>query len=205
MRQLKFYIDRWMSSEAALAEHSVALDALADDVSGKTIALVGNARSLLQAKHGKRIEEADIVIRINSAPTSNPESHGRRTDWHALAIRNSRELKRRVTPKRVLWMSHKRRRLDWGTAAAEGFYLFPLKDFHSLSRELGARPSTGVLLVDLLRRLPADRIELFGFDFFASLSMTGSRTSAQVPHDFEAERIWVEHLMENDRRFNLVV
>jgi CDP-diacylglycerol pyrophosphatase len=87
-----------MSSEAALAEHSVALDALAADVSGKTIALVGNARSLLQAKHGKRIDEADIVIRINSAPTSAPESHGRRTDWHALAIRNSRELKRRVTP-----------------------------------------------------------------------------------------------------------
>ena len=205
MRQLKFYIDRWMSSEAALAEHSVALSALADDVSGKSIALVGNARSLLQAKHGKRIDEADIVIRINSAPTSKPESHGRRTDWHALAIRNSRDLRRRVNPKRVLWMSHKRRRLDWGTATAEGFYLFPLRDFHSLSHELGARPSTGVLLIDLITRLPADRIELFGFDFFASLSMTGSRTSAQVPHDFEAERIWVEHLIENDRRFNLVV
>ena len=204
MKKLKFYKDRWLSNEVALAEYSVELDDLAADISGKSVALVGNARSMLEKEHGNRIDQADIVVRINSAPNSSQKSHGSRTDWHALAIRNSRELRRRVTPRRVLWMSHKRNRLDWATATAEGFYLFPQQEFNNLSIELGARPSTGVMLIGLLQRLPARRVELFGFDFFNSLSLTGSRTSAQVPHDFDAERIWVKKLVNNDCRFDLV-
>ena len=204
MKRLKFFWDRLLSNEAGLSLHSATLDDLAADVSGKSVALVGNARSMLEKEHGGRIEGADVVIRINSAPNSPPKSHGSRTDWHALAIRNSRALRGRVNPGRALWMSHKRRRLDWATAQADGFYLFPVRDFHKLSAELGARPSTGVLLIDLLRRLPVSQVELFGFDFFASLSLTGSRTAGQVPHDFDVERNWVEGLIAKDHRFKLM-
>ena len=204
MKRLKFYFERLRTNEASLPEYSDTLDDLAADVSGKSVALVGNARSMLEKEHGRRIEEADVVIRINSAPNSCQKSHGCRTDWHALAVRNTRALRGRVNPERVLWMSHKRRRLDWATAKADGFYLCPMQDFYQLSAELGARPSTGVLLIDLLRRLPAKQVELFGFDFFASLSLTGSRTAGQVPHDFDAERFWVEELIAKDQRFKLI-
>ncbi|MBS0565700.1 MAG: hypothetical protein JSR87_14890, partial [Proteobacteria bacterium] len=41
------------------------------------------------------------------------------------------------------------------------------------------------------------------FDFFASLSLTGSRSAAQVPHDFTAERAFVEALAARDGRVSL--
>lgn len=43
-------------------------------------------------------------------------------------------------------------------------------------------------MTDLLARSTATKITLYGFDFFASLSLSGRRTSAQVPHNFQAER-----------------
>ena len=47
-------------------------------------------------------------------------------------------------------------------------------------------------------------VSLYGFDFFASLSLSGSRTAAQVPHDFGGERSYVEALLAQDPRFRLI-
>ena len=72
-----------------------------------------------------------------------------------------------------------------------------------LKAALGAPPTTGLLMIDLLSRSPATRVSLYGFDFFASQSLTGSRTAAQVPHDFAAERAFTLALMARDPRFHL--
>ncbi|MEJ6707606.1 MAG: hypothetical protein QNK92_02090 [Amylibacter sp.] len=56
------------------------------------------------------------------------------------------------------------------------------------------------MLIDLAARSDAQKINLFGFDFFASLSLSGRRTAAQVPHDFSAEKRFVTKLMQNDAR-----
>ena len=203
MNRFSFYWARLRRQETRLARQSVNFEELADELRGKTVSIVGNARSLSQAEYGDQIDIADLVIRINSAPIPSSRSHGSRTDWHALAVRNSRALRDRVKPNRYLWMSHKRKRLDWITASSRGFYLYPLDNFRRLSRELEARPTSGLMLIDLLERSPADRINIFGFDFFESLSLTGSRTAEQVPHDFDAERKWVNDLLEKDKRFRL--
>jgi hypothetical protein len=55
----------------------------------------------------------------------------------------------------------------------------------------------------MLARSPATSVDLYGFDFFASMSLSGRRTAAQVPHDFAAERAFVEALMARDARFTL--
>jgi hypothetical protein len=60
------------------------------------------------------------------------------------------------------------------------------------------------MLIDLIERSTAKHVELFGFDFFASLSLTGSRTADQVPHDFESEKQWVRRLLDRDKRFVLI-
>ena len=59
------------------------------------------------------------------------------------------------------------------------------------------------MMIDLLARSPAAKITLYGFDFFTSLSLSGSRTAAQVPHDFAAERAFVDALLARDPRFSL--
>lgn len=204
MTRLGFFWAKLMRQDGEISRLSAEFDDLANELRGKSVAIVGNARSMLGTSNGTRIDRADVVVRINSAPIPSEVSHGRRTDWHALAISKSCSLSSRIVPGRYLWMSHKRKRLDWATASSDGFYLFPLDDFSRLTNELGARPTTGLMLIDLIERLPIKHVELFGFDFFASLSLTGSRTADQVPHDFEGERKWVQRLLLRDNRFTLV-
>lgn len=173
------------------------------DLEGRRVALVGNARSLASGHSGKKIDAADLVVRINRAPIPDPESHGTRTDWLALAVRPGRTDIDRLGPGRLLWMSHKRKRLPWDVAATPGFYLHPLADWAALREELGAPPTTGLMMVALLARSRLATLDLYGFDFFASLSLTGSRSAAQVPHDFAAEKAWVDALMVQDTRIRM--
>lgn len=203
MTRLGFHLARMLRREAPLAALSVAREALLADLAGRRVALVGNARSLAQRDRGGQIDAADLVIRINRAPMPDPRSHGTRTDWLALAVRTGRDDLRRLAPGRVLWMSHKRKRLTWPVASSPGFYLHPLSDWSALRDELGAPPTTGLMMIRLLASSDLASLELFGFDFFASLSLTGSRTQAQVPHDFAAERAWVEALMARDPRIRM--
>ena len=72
-----------------------------------------------------------------------------------------------------------------------------------LAGEIGARPTTGLMAIDMVARSGAAGATLYGFDFFASLSLSGGRTARDVPHDFAAERAWVERLVARDPRFAL--
>ena len=47
------------------------------------------------------------------------------------------------------------------------------------------------------------RLDLYGFDFLASQSLSGRRSAADVPHDFNAEAEWVAGLQRSDPRIRL--
>lgn len=201
--RLRFYTARLLRNEAALQGLSAPQGDLLGDLAGKSVALIGNARALAQSRHGAQIDSADLVIRINRAPMPSAQSHGRRTDWLALATRLSDADRARLNPQRILWMSPKRKRLDWTSASSPGFYLHPLPDYHALSRHLGAKPTTGAMMIALAMAAPLASLTLFGFDFFASLSLSGRRGAHQVPHDFSAEAAWVKALAQRDPRLKL--
>lgn len=203
MNKLFFYSARLMRDETALQSLSVPQGNLLADLEGKRVALIGNARSLAQTRHGAAIDAADLVIRINRAPMPSPDSHGTRTDWLALAVRLADEDRTRLNPSRLLWMSPKRKRLGWRVASSPGFYLHPLPDYHALKDRLAAPPTTGAMLIDLLLRSSLASLTLYGFDFFASQSLSGRRTANQVPHDFGAEAAWVADLRRSDARLTL--
>lgn len=200
MTRLGFLIARSLRDEPALQTLSVPQAQLLAEVAGKIVALVGNARALAETQSGAQVDAADLVIRINRAPQPSPESHGTRTDWLALATRLPKADRTRIATRRILWMSPKRKRLDWQTATSRGFYLHPLPDYQALAQRIGAPPTTGAMMIDLLARSELARLDLYGFDFFASLSLSGRRTAAQVPHDFKGESAWVHQLMLADRR-----
>lgn len=204
MNRLGFMIARARQDEAALMRLSLPQAALLAELDGRSVALVGNARALADARQGDEIDGHDIVARINRAPMPSPVSHGRRTDWLGLGLRLPAEDRARLTPSRVLWMPWKRRRLDWATASAPGFYLHPRADIAALQARLGAKPTTGALMIDLLLRAPLAALDLYGFDFFASRSLSGRRGAGDVPHDFAAEADWVAGLAAADRRLRLI-
>ncbi|MBD3803975.1 MAG: glycosyltransferase family 29 protein [Thioclava sp.] len=200
MTRLGFFINRTLRREAPLAALSVSQEALLRELSGNSVALVGNARALAEGKAGAEIDAHDVVIRINRAPMPSAVSHGTRTDWLALATSLPQAERTRINPGRILWMSHKRKRLDWETASSPGFYLHPLGEYEALKTRLGAQPTTGAMLIDMLARSDLARLDLYGFDFFASLSLSGRRTADKVPHDFAAEAEMVARLTERDPR-----
>ena len=73
-----------------------------------------------------------------------------------------------------------------------------------LRDRLGAPPTTGLMMIDLCAASGLSTLSLYGFDFFQSLSLTGSRTAEQVPHDFGAERRFVDELVARDARVTIV-
>jgi len=180
--------------------YSVPLEDLFAELSGKRIAIVGNSRALEASDYGTSIDQAEIIIRINRAPMPTTLSHGSKTNWLALATRLPQSDFERIKAERILWMSPKRKRLSFRLAKSDGFYLFPLAGVESLRGILHAPPTTGLMIIDLVARSDATSISLYGFDFFASLSLTGSRTAKQVPHDFAAEQNWVSGLIDSDPR-----
>ncbi len=204
MNRLGFHAARALRLEAALAVLSVPQAELLADLAGRRVALVGNARALAGGSHGAEIDGHDRVIRINRAPMPGAQSHGTRTDWLALALRLGAPDRARIGAGRYLWMSHKRKRLDYTTATSPGFYLHPLADHAALKARLGAQPTTGAMLIDLLTRAPLAGLSLYGFDFMASLSLSGSRSAERTPHDFGAEAAMVHALTARDSRITLV-
>ena len=200
MTPLRFFAARALRNEPMLASLSVPQADLLGALMGRDVALVGNARALAEGQQGAAIDAADVVVRINRAPMPDAASHGTRTDWLALAVRLPAADRARLAPGRILWMSPKRKRLDRVTAHQPGFYLHPLPDYQRLSEELGAPPSTGIMMIELLLRAELRSLTLYGFDFFASKSLSGSRSAEQVPHDFAAEASWVAARMADDPR-----
>ncbi|WP_282603345.1 glycosyltransferase family 29 protein [Paracoccus sp. PARArs4] len=203
MTRAGFLIARTLRHEDALMRLSVPQGDLLGDLAGRDVALVGNARALADKDQGAGIDAADTVIRINRAPMPAAFSHGTRTDWLALATRLGDADRSRIAPGRILWMSPKRKRLDWASASSDGFYLHPLAAHRALRDRFGAPPTTGAMMIDLLMRSRLRSLTLHGFDFFASLSLSGRRTADQVPHDFAAERAMVETLRDRDGRLRI--
>ena len=203
-RALLFPFLRIWQNGTKLARHSAPLDDLLNDLNGKSVAIVGNSRALADQSFGAEIDGADIVVRINRAPMPSTLSHGNKTSWLALAVAMDKPTGDRIAAVRVLWMSPKRKRLPYWVLKHSGFLLFDLNDINALQKDLGASPTTGMMIINLMRNSKAKAVHLYGFDFFASLSLTGTRTAAQVPHDFPAEKQWVEDLLAIDPRFVIV-
>ncbi len=186
-------------NEAALAQYSCTLSDVLCLLSGKSVAIVGNARALSRCDQGALIDAADIVVRINGAPMPSPISHGERTDWMAVSMSPPRHIMAKRSPDLTLWMSHKRHRLAWWLVQSGPFFLRSNED----SDRLGNRPTTGLMIIDLVARSKAAGIHLHGFDFFASQSLSGSRTADQVPHDFRSEQAYIDALIAADPRIKL--
>jgi glycosyl transferase family 29 (putative sialyltransferase) len=204
LTRLAFALQKRRRKQDALLPWSVSVVDLMDELAGKSVALVGNARALAETELGAEIDAADIVIRINRAPMPAAASHGSHTTWLALATSLPRADLERVSPARVLWMSPKRKRLSLRLARRADFYLYPLTAFRALQQRLGGPPTTGAMLIDLLSTTEAAEIRLYGFDFFASQSLSGRRSAKQVPHDFTSESAFVQDLIARDDRFHLI-
>jgi len=171
---------------------------------GKSVALVGNARSLSDTAFGPDIDAHAVVVRLNSAPMPSPSSHGSRTDVVATSIVFPRAHFEHLNPTMIWWMTPKPMALPRWMTRSPGYYRYPESEHARLLARLGARPTTGLMAIDVLGALPCGPIGIYGFDFFSSLSLSNDKAAAPAVHDFARERDYVHDLMARDRRFRLV-
>lgn len=181
--------------------------ALTRYIAGKSIAIVGNARSLSSLCLGSEIDSCEVVIRLNAAPIHTVTSHGERTTWVASSIPLSPRRLKVLEPERLIWMSPRRRALAF---AAYAWWLpmsfYPYEWWRVLAARLGgARPSTGAMIIDFIASMGGfSELHLFGFDFFQSLSLSQRGLSSPPPHDFSRERQHVLELLRAEPRIKLV-
>ncbi len=172
-------------------------------VENKTVALVGNATSLSETTYGAAIDGHDLVIRCNRTPITSAASHGGRTDWIATSIDIPEQLAIERGAKVILWMSPRLKRLRPWLYQWPNVFMNSKTSHRKLTKLLGGRPSTGAMVIDLLSRSNCSKVDLYGFDFFASGSLSGFRTLSTTPHDFGSEEVWVQQLLDMDKRFTL--
>jgi hypothetical protein len=144
---------------------------------GKTVSLVGNAKSLFSTKYGQEIDSAEVVCRIKRGffqlrPTDSI-SHGKKTDvWFLNWFKTMKP--NRVTNKTcdhvVEILYHQDIDIEW------------------LKNELGHhRPSTGLRILHLISLYNPKRVYVYGFDWKASPSFHDKKLQDDR-HNFSLEK-----------------
>jgi hypothetical protein len=186
-------------------EHSnLEFDSLAAYFEGKSVALVGNARSLSNSEFGTDIDNHSVVIRLNTAPMTSSLSHGTRTDVVATSVILTKARFDELKAGMIWWMTPKPMALPGWMTRLSRYYRYPEVDHAALMSKLGARPTTGLMVIEMLHSLPCQSVDMFGFDFFSSFSLSNERAMAPSAHDFSKERNYVYALTERDLRFRLI-
>jgi hypothetical protein len=172
---------------------------LMDYLDGKSVAIVGNAASLLDHAWGPSIDTHDVVVRMNRGVPVNLVAQGSKFDvWCFSIMKTHAETLKQAMPAFSVWMSPKCRD-DYDGSIDVSFY--PLEFWHDLHRRLAARPSVGAMTVDLVSRSSARAVSVFGFDF--KRSGTFYDPSLHVgPHNYAAESRYILDLCaSHDWRF----
>jgi hypothetical protein len=144
---------------------------------GKTVSVVGNARSLFDSDYGTEIDSHDVVCRIKRGfymlEPKDVKSHGSRTDvWFLNWFKTMNPNK--VTQKKC---KHTIEILN-----------NPLVDLERLKQDLGHhRPSTGLRILHLISHFSPRMVYVYGFDWKKTPSFHDKKLYDDR-HDFELER-----------------
>ena len=150
---LLHYVGR--QKELMLPEYK-GLDRLLNDIRGKKVAIVGNAKSIFDKKNCELIDSHDFIIRFNNGFTINPESQGAKTTMVMLAINMPPE---KLSLYNAKWVVNRSNHYDNRVN-----FIIPNPDRKRMRDKLEAQPSTGFMAIDLCLYAQAKSIDLFGFD-----------------------------------------
>lgn len=182
---------------------NVSDDELKVFFAGKSVALVGNAASLTDKHLGNAIDGCDVVIRCNRAPMPSVESHGLRTDIIATSVEFDESHMVEKGAHYLFWMSPPRNALPRWIVRSKAFFLNSRQSYEALCCQV-SRPTTGLMVIDLLSRTECQSVSLFGFDFLKSYSLSGPWRGGSTPHCGEEEERFVRALIVRDSRFSIM-
>ena len=172
----------------------------------KKIALIGNASSIFDYENGRKIDECDVVVRMNAGFIKKPDSQGKRTDILALSLAlKVGDIINEFDPRLVIWATSKRKLMPQEYKNIKNFklVLHPLLVWFKLRFKLNARTSTGAILANYLANYCNPKnIELYGFDFFKTKTFYNKKQHIG-PHNPSKEEIFLKNLIFSGRIQNM--
>ena len=167
---LLHYVGRGREKEEMLSiKNFESVQVLKNVLKGKTVAIVGNASSILGTEKGQEIDNHDIVIRFNKGfPSKDPIAMGTRTDLLFLACTLTNRELAMFDAKYTIRRSKLCKNIC-------NFNIEPV-DRKGLAQQrtkfVGinskAQPSTGFVAINFALSTECKSIDLYGFDFFKS-------------------------------------
>ena len=146
-------------------------------IKGKSVAIVGNAKSIFDKKDGKKIDAHDLVVRFNRGFVINKEAQGKRTDILLVAC----ELNLDEKASYKAWFS-----INRSKNTKCGDLTISDRPRDALRALVGKQPTTGLMAIDLCLEASAKSIDLFGFDFEKTPTFYNPEGYI-TPHDYNAE------------------
>lgn len=177
-----------------------SLSPIGEIVAGKTVALVGNASSLLQQDRADEIDSHEFIIRMNMGVpvVIAPEKIGWRCDLWATAKRFPsvpRDIFRAILFMKMTRLGDR----EWEAFQSERLAIPLVRWTHDLEAEVrdfvGADPGTGIRMLYWLKRKASPRsVSVYGMDCWETRTHWSARF--QTPnHNPELERIAMEKLL----------
>ncbi|NRQ14614.1 glycosyltransferase family 29 protein [Ensifer sesbaniae] len=165
----------------------------------RSIAIVGNAASLLDANHGLEIDDHEVIIRMNRGLPTNPEKQGRRTSILAFSVfPQIADIYDQFGADKLIWMSPKLRDEAPGDLELE---FYSLERWETLHSKLGARPSVGAMVLDYVSTFGSQSVNIYGFDFKRTTS-TYLEAPHIGPHNYQAEEAFCLSIV-NERNWRI--
>jgi hypothetical protein len=171
---------------------------------GKTVAVVGNAASLIKQSYGKQIDEADVVVRINRGGYRYPEfakQMGTRLDiWCMQNVQQNRQYFLRPHTRGA-------RRMQMDTIDVSPNFadmadlVFSTDDRSDLEKNLSKKASTGLRVLYYISKQDPSSMFVYGFDWKKTYSWHERRKC--IAHNFEEERQYCADNIFSDSKFVL--
>ena len=173
-----------------------------------SLALIGNNTALFDRRYGGEIDGHDVVARINRAAILFTRffeymSHGSKTDMWFMWRHKEYENVRFDKPRFQMQMAY------WEELDDTSVKLYPKEAYSKLQNDLGAVPSTGLMVLDFLDAIPElDHISVYGFDWKATPTFTDpTRATDQMLngsgalHDFHKEKAYCHDRFISDSKY----
>ena len=194
-----FIFDRFLAKLESPRQLSEALERL-DRRLPASLSVVGNAASLLEARHGADID-ARPTIRFNHAQIVDGDAQGRRWDFVATSMAHVLRYYQDNEPQyeALIYTAHIDQNLRnlRAIGSKRPVLDYPLRLSRELLLTLRARPTTGLQVLHLLDRLGRKDVHVYGFDW--KTTQTFYHTSpGKDPHNYIGERRMALALIEKN-------
>lgn len=158
-------------------------------IDGKSVAIVGNAKSLFGKKQGEEIDNHDFIIRFNKGFLYKPVDQGHKTNLLILACLITPEEIEGFNPQFVINRSSSWKNKGLTLANTERMIMKEL---------IGKQPSSGYIAIDICLHFNAKHIDLYGFDFGATPTFYNA-PNYKVPHDYDKEKELLQQYIKKEK------